>query len=143
MREKIKILSNEVEILRTSSVQKERRLQKQRLKHANAISLRDSIRNEVGKQREREQEMRDLMEQQRMDIGNYNAVVNVSELELTRLRKRYDEAVGERNGRGIELITRGDEVCVVLERANCMESIIARGNLELASREEEVRSFVD
>lgn len=47
MREKIKILSNEIEILRTSSVQKEKRLQKQRLKHANAISLRDSIRNEV------------------------------------------------------------------------------------------------
>lgn len=112
MREKIKILSNEIEILRTSSVQKEKRLQKQRLKHANAISLRDAIRNEVGKQREREQEMNDLMEQQKMDISNYNAIVNMSELELTRLRKRYDESVNERNTRGIELITRGDEVCL-------------------------------
>lgn len=79
------------------------------------------------------------MEQQKMDISNYNAIVNLSELELTRLRKRYDESVNERNNRGIELITRGDEVCVVLERVNCMESIINKGNLELAAREEEVR----
>lgn len=83
--------------------------------------------------------MNDLMEQQKMDISNYNAIVNMSELELTRLRKRYDESVNERNNRGIELITRGDEVCVVLERSNCMESIIKNGNLELAAREEEVR----
>ena len=110
MREKIKILSNEIEILRTSSVQKEKRLQKQRLKHANAISLRDSIRNEVAKQRERQEEMNDLMEQQKMDISNYNTIVNMSEFELTRLHKRYDESVNERNNRGIELITRGDEV---------------------------------
>ena len=139
MREKIKILSNEIEILRTSSVQKEKRLQKQRLKHQNAISLRDSIRNEVGKQREREKEMNDLMEQQKMDISNYNTIVNLSEIELARLRKRYDESVAERNNRGIELITRGDEVCVVLERANCMDNIIKNANLELSAREEEVR----
>ncbi len=139
MREKIKILSNEIEILRTSSVQKEKRLQKQRLKHTNAISLRDSIRNEVSKQREREKEMNDLMEQQKMDISNYNTIVNLSEIELSRLRKRYDESVSERNNRGIELITRGDEVCVILERFNCMDSIIKNGNLELGAREEEIR----
>ena len=47
MREKIKILQNEIEILRTAVAQKDRQLQKQRLKHVNAITIRDSLRNEV------------------------------------------------------------------------------------------------
>ena len=116
-----------------------RRLTKQRLKHANAVSLRDSIRNEVEKQKDKEKEMKDLMEQQKMDISNYNNIINAGEQESTRLRKRYDACVKERNKRGIELITRSEEVCVMCERSNCQENIINNANMELAAREEEIR----
>lgn len=138
-KEKIKILSNEIEILRTSSSQKEKRLAKQRLKHSNAVSLRDSIRNEVEKQKEKEKEMKDLKEQQELEISNYNSLITTSEQESIKLRNRYDACVKERNKRGIELITRSEEVCVMCERSNCQENIINNANLELAAREEEIR----
>lgn len=101
--------------------------------------MRDSIRNEVEKQKDKEKDMKDLMEQQKMDINNYNVIITTSEQEATKLRKRYDACVKERNKRGIELITRSEEVCVMCERANCQENIIKNANMELASREEEIR----
>ena len=50
MREKIKILQNEIEILRTSAQQKDRLLQKQRLRLVNSQVIRDNLRNAKAKQ---------------------------------------------------------------------------------------------
>eukprot|EP00965_Chrysotila_dentata_P125104 4134822-Pleurochrysis_carterae.AAC.4 len=44
MKEKIKILQNEVEILRSESVAKEKALSKERLEHTNAFNARDQAR---------------------------------------------------------------------------------------------------
>ncbi|CAF0929077.1 unnamed protein product [Brachionus calyciflorus] len=139
MREKLKILGNEHEILRTSSSQKEKQLQRQRLKYANSVSLRDSIRNEKEKQKKILEELKYTEEQQKMNIGNYNNIVNYNEEESTRLRKRYEDSIKERNYRGIELIKRSEELCVMCERSNAQETLITNGNIELQSREEELR----
>jgi hypothetical protein len=139
MREKLKILNNEHEILRTASGQKEKQLQKQSLKYTNIVSLRDSIRNEVLKEKGMIAEMNEVQEQQKMNINNYNNIITVGEQESTRLRKRYEECVKERNNRGIELISRGEEVCVICERVNAQENVLKTGNIELLAREEEIR----
>lgn len=99
MREKIKILQNEIEILRTAVSQKDRQLQKQRLKHVNAITMRDSLRNEVAKQHRIEQDMSNKKEQQRMDISKLNMLINQSEEVMVDQRKRYEKAVQNRNYR--------------------------------------------
>jgi hypothetical protein len=112
-------------------------LKKQRLKYADLVALRDSIRNEVAKQKYLLDEMKDIQEQQQMNINNYNDLLNYKEQESTRLRKRYEECVKERNARGIMLITRSEEVCVILERVNAQEGIIKNGNIELQARDEE------
>ena len=114
-------------------------MQKQRLKFSNSVALRDSIRNEVSKQRIIQEEMNDIQDQQKMNIMSYNNIVSSNEQEAARLRKRYDDCVKERTQRGIELITRSEEVCVICERANAQENIIKNGNIELAAREEEIK----
>ena len=102
MREKIKILQNEIEILRTAVAQKERQLQKQRLKHVNAIVIRDSLRNEVAKQHRIESDMGNKKEQQRMDIAKLNLLINQNEEIMVDQRKRYEKAVQNRNDRFVE-----------------------------------------
>ena len=139
MREKLKILNNEHDILRTATQQKEKQLQKQRLKFANIVSLRDSIRTEVVKQRNVISDMSEIQAQQKMNIDNYNTIITAGEQESTRLRRRYEECVKERNTRGVELISRSEEVCVILERVNAQESVLKHGHLELLAREEEIR----
>ncbi|ELU12496.1 hypothetical protein CAPTEDRAFT_228195 [Capitella teleta] len=139
MREKIKILQNEIEILRTAVSQKERLLQKQRLRHVSAIVVRDSLRNEVAKQQRIEDEMREQREQQRMGIAKLNLLINQAEEQMVQLRKQYDTAVQHRNDRGIQLIERNEEVCIFYEKVNIQEQMIRNGNVELQAREEEIR----
>lgn len=83
--------------------------------------------------------MNEIQEQQKMNINNYNNIVNYNEQESTRLRKRYEDCIKERNQLGIELITRSEEVCVICERSNAQESLIKNGYIELQAREEESR----
>lgn len=139
MREKIKILQNEIEILRTAVTQKDRQLQKQRLKHMNSIVMRDSLRNEVAKQQRIEEEMHEKREQQKMDISKLNTMINQAEEQMTKLRNRYEKAITHRNERGIKLIERNEEVCVFYEKVNIQDQMIRNGNVELMAREEEIR----
>ncbi|XP_038067979.1 coiled-coil domain-containing protein 146-like [Patiria miniata] len=139
MREKIKILQNEIEILRTSCQTKERQLQKARLKHVNAVVLRDQLRNELAKQQRIEEEMREKREQQRLDIAKLNLMINQAEEQMVRLRKRYETAVQHRNDRGVQLIERNEEVCIFYEKVNIQEDMIRKGDVELQMREEEIR----
>lgn len=114
-------------------------MQKQRLKFSNIVGLRDSIRSEVVKQKGVIHEMNEIQAQQKMNIDNYNNIISTTEQESTRLRKRYEDAVKERNARGVELISRSEEVCVICERVNAQESVIKNGQIELLAREEEIR----
>ena len=76
-----------------------RHLQKARLKHVNAVVLRDQLRNELAKQQRIEEEMREKREQQRLDIAKLNLMINQAEEQMVRLRKRYETAVQHRNDR--------------------------------------------
>ena len=76
-----------------------RLLQKAKLKHVNAVVLRDQLRNELGKQQRVEEEMREKREQQRLDIAKLNLMINQAEDQMVKLRKRYETAVQHRNDR--------------------------------------------
>jgi hypothetical protein len=116
-----------------------RNLQRLRLVLANIKSERDSVRNEKKKQKEILDEMKDLSYQKKMSIDNFNCIVTNNEQEAVRLRKRYEECAKERNSRGIQLIKRSEEVCIICEKSNAQESIVKNGNIELQAREEEIR----
>ena len=74
-----------------------------------------------------------------MNINNYNNLSVHNEQDAVKLRKRYDETVKSRNERGIELITRTEEVCVICERVNVQETMLKNANIDLQSKEEEIR----
>ncbi|XP_050405069.2 coiled-coil domain-containing protein 146 [Patella vulgata] len=139
MKEKIKILQNEIEILRTSVMEKDRMLQKSKLKHMASIVERDSQRNEFAKQQRIHEDMRDTKDQQKMDIMKLNLMINQAEEQMVRLRKRYEVAVQNRNERGLKLIERDEEVCIFYEKVNIQDQMIRNGEVELKAREEEIR----
>jgi len=139
MQEKIKILQNEIEILRTAAAAKDRQFQKAKLKHSNAVVIRDSLRNEVSKNQISAEELREQMEQQRLAISKLNDMINKAEENMVELRRQYELSVQERNRRGVQLIERNEEVCVLYEKINVQGSVIRNGDMELQSREEEIR----
>ncbi|XP_065829592.1 coiled-coil domain-containing protein 146-like [Oscarella lobularis] len=139
MREKIKILQNEVEILQASIATKDRLLQKSHLKLTQSVMVRDSIRNELLKQQRLLVEYQARSEQQLKNLEHLNNVVNMAEEQMVQLRKRFEQCVQERNERGVQLIERNEEVCIFYERLNVQESVLRNGDMDMQTKDEEVR----
>lgn len=138
MKEKIKILMNEVEILRNESLTRDRALQSEVVAHHASQSSRDALRLEQNKQQVYLKQRKEDENQQLMEIDKLNSIVNSAEKQMIRLRIDYSHSVDNRNKTGIQLIDRNDELCILYEKANIQEAILAKGDEELRAREEDV-----
>jgi chromosome segregation ATPase len=139
MREKIRILQNEIEILGQEFGTKDKALAKERAAHLNARNHRDSIRQEMSKLLYDYRSKQGVIEQQVLEIDKLNAVINLVERDMIELKGRYEHAVRDRNGVGIRLIDCNDELCLLYERSNHHLQTIHRGTAEYASKESELR----
>ena len=139
MKEKIKILQNEVEILRNESVAKDKALSKERLDHQNAFTQRDALRAEQNKHMVIEKEKKAQVAQLAAETDNLNSLINGIEKDMLKLKKRYESAVEERNYTGIQLIDRNDELCILYEKCNMQQTVLKKGEVWIRDREEEIR----
>ncbi|KAK6292417.1 hypothetical protein J4Q44_G00370010 [Coregonus suidteri] len=139
MREKFKILENEIEILRTNAINKDKLLQKSRLKHFHSHTVRDSLRNDISKVTWVLHEMRQKREEQKLNLGQLTHMINYHEQNLLQMRKSHDNAVQSRNDRGVQLLEREEEMCIFYEKVNVQEGLIRNGDMETQALEEETR----
>eukprot|EP00736_Rhodelphis_marinus_P006079 Rmarinus@m.15376 len=139
MKEKIKILQNEIEILRNESAAKDKELAKERLEYQSAFQERDFLRAELNKALQTYRERQESVDQQIAEIDRLNSIINATEKDMLRLKKQYEVAVEDRNYTGIQLIDRNDELCILYEKANIQEAILKNGEIEYRKREEEIR----
>ena len=120
MKEKIKILQNEVEILRNESVSKDKArrdrapsgrapsgrappshkpatwqaLSKERLEHSNAFYARDQLRAETNKTEAALKQEKAQVAQLVAEVDNLNSLINGIEKEMLKLKKRRDHTRG-------------------------------------------------
>ena len=134
LREKLKILANEIDVLRGESADKETTLFRTHQDHAKARSERDSARAEMNKARVVFRERREELDEQISIIDSLGDVVDTAEKEMLRMRRRYEDAVERRNQTGVALIDRNDELCILYEKANLQEEVSRRGEIELRAR---------
>lgn len=139
MNEKIRILTNEIEILKGESIAKDRALINERLDHEKAKYERDALRAETNKNQASYREKQENIEQQIMRIDKLNSVINTIEREMLKLKRDYERAVEARNFSGVQLIDRNDELCILYEKSNIQEETLKKGEISLKEREEEVR----
>ena len=102
MREKIKILENEVDILRNESLAKDGALAKEALIQQQACNTRDQLRLETNKSHAIYRQKQELVEQQIVEIEKLNSVINQLEGEMLRLKSQYELAVENRNFMGAQ-----------------------------------------
>lgn len=139
MREKIRILQNELDILGQEFTTKDKALAKERAAHLNARNQRDSIRQDMTKLLHDYRSKQGVIEQQVLEIDKLNAVINILEKDMIGLKKKYQEGVKDRNAIGVHLIDCNDELCVLYERSNHHLQAISRGTSEYAAKESELR----
>eukprot|EP00605_Chrysophyceae_sp_TOSAG23-4_P000871 GSChrysophyteH1.ASY1.ANO1.962.1 assembled CDS len=119
IKEKIRILNNEVEILGNESQAKDAALVKE-----------NEYRAKQGQ-----------VEQQIMEIDKLNVVINNLEKDMLDLKGKYEKSVEERNITGVQLIDRNDELCILYERSNQQTDSLKKGELELIKKDWEFRQL--
>ncbi|DBA00511.1 TPA: hypothetical protein N0F65_006415 [Lagenidium giganteum] len=139
MKEKIKILHNEVEVLRNESLAKDKALVKEKLAHGTAQCSRDSLRLDTNKCHEQYRLKQEQVEQQIVEIDKLNGIITATEKEMLRLKKKYEQAVDARNATGVALIDRNDELCILYEKSNLQEQALNEGEVGLTRKEQEIR----
>ncbi|KAF4321996.1 hypothetical protein BBO99_00004352 [Phytophthora kernoviae] len=134
MKEKIKILHNEVEVLRNESLAKDKALVKEKLAHSTAQCSRDSLRLDTNKSHDAYRTKQEQVEQQIVEIDKLNGIITHTEKELLRLKKKYELAVDARNSTGVQLIDRNDELCILYEKSNLQEQALSTGETATAMK---------
>lgn len=138
MKERIKILHNEAEILQNESIEKDKALAKERLAHARAAEEFNQKQFDRNKCKALYTERQRDVQQQILKIDRLNGVIDGLEKHMLELKGRYEAAVEARNLTGIQLIDRNDELCVLYEKSNIHESTLSRGTQALASLEQDL-----
>lgn len=139
MREKIRILHNEVEILGNERAAKDLALTKEHNAHQQAQNQRDALRQDLNRLLSEYRSRQSTVEQQIQEIDKLNVVINNLEKEMLALKARFEKAVEQRNITGVQLIDRNDELCILYERSNQQQDALRRGELESIKKEEELR----
>lgn len=139
MREKIRILYNEVEILGNERTSKDAALAKEKTSHHKGQSQRDSLRQDLNRNLSEYRSKQSTVEQQIQEIDKLNMVINSLEKEMLNLKVKYEQSVEQRNVTGVQLIDRNDELCILYERSNQQQEALRKGAIETIKKEEELR----
>jgi chromosome segregation ATPase len=141
MKEKLKILQNEVEILRMESAFKDKQLQKVKQDAQRLEVIHDQLQNEKTRITAKGASLNEQVEQYVIEIDKLNSIINSIEKEMVILRRKYEQAVETRNFTGIQLIDRNDELCILWEKSNIQEKLLKKGEDAMLTKAEEIRSL--
>jgi hypothetical protein len=139
MKEKIKILQNEIEILRNECKVKDRELAKEVAAHQGAQIQRDALRYDTNKSQAEYKKKQEIVDQQIVEIDKLNSLINGLEKRMLSLKVDYERAVVSRNLAGVQLIDRNDELCILYEKANIQEQTLKQGEICLQKKDQELR----
>lgn len=141
MKEKLKILQNEVEILRMESAFKDKELQRRRTEAQQHNVIKDNLENEKTKIAAKGANLNEQVEQYVIEIDKLYSIINSIEKEMVILRRKYEQAVETRNFTGIQLIDRNDELCILWEKSNIQEKMLKKGEDSMLQKAEEIRGL--
>eukprot|EP00798_Chlamydomonas_sp_ICE-L_P024336 gene24336-9952_t len=139
MKDKSKILHSESDILHSEVNVKGKLLSQSRSQHQSAVSERDQLRIELGKYGTTFRNKQSTVDEQIAEVDKLNAIINLAEKEMLKLRKQYEVVIEARNYTGIMLIDRNDELCILYEKSNILGEVLKGGVLELSHRDDEER----
>lgn len=139
MRDKLKVLQNELEILRNEAAVKAKLLGRAKSQHTTSVVERDHLRADMHKQNAALRSKQQLLDEQLTGIDHLSTIINSAERQMLAMRKRYEAAVESRNCMGLSLIDRNDELCVLYERVGLQDEVLKNGTLEVHKQENQIR----
>jgi chromosome segregation ATPase len=139
--EKIKILENELEVLRRESLIKDQDLKRKEREQHEHTQIKKNLLVESNRWNKKREAARHKEEDLKRQMSKLNSVITATEDEMLRLKEAYEDAVENRNYTGIQLIDRNDELCILYEKANIQETTLKQGMMQLSLRDEHIRKM--
>ena len=127
MRERLKVLTNEVDILTHESASKDLAIARERMSRTVSHQQRDVLRSEVNKSMVTLRDKQAAVESQIVEIDKTNSAINALERDVAGLKRVYEAAVESRNYAGVQLIDRNDELCVMYEKSRIYDRAMNEG----------------
>lgn len=140
-KERVKILSHELSILRNESAAKDAALAKEHAALQRASEKCDALRVEANKEQGMYKQKQAEVETQIVVIDRLNSLINGMEKEMLALKDDYEQAVEARNYAGVQLIDRNDELCILYEKAAVNDGALKRGEEALRDAEAHSRAL--
>ena len=127
MGEKLRVLANEIDILRSESGDKEIKMVHVHAQLTGAMTARDVLRQDINKRAVVLRESRDRIDEQANEIDGLAVVVRQGRGERIRLASRFEHETSRRDHTGLMLVERNDEVAALHERVNLQVEVGRRG----------------
>jgi chromosome segregation ATPase len=141
MRERLKILRNEVDILHNECSAKDKALNKEQHAFATASSQRDALRAAVNTAAKEYTERQQRVQQQILSIDKLSGMIDGLNRDMNVAKRQYEAAVEMRNYTAVQLIDRNDELVVLYEKSNVHEKTVAQGEMSMQSLNDEMRGL--
>lgn len=139
--EKLRVLANEIDILRGESGDKEIKLVHAHAQLTSAMTARDVLRQDINKRAMTFREGRDKIDEQMNEMEGLHTVADQGRKNQIRLTLKFEHETQRRDHAGLMLVERNDEVAAMHERVNLQVEVGRRGEIELQNREDEIRAF--
>jgi len=139
LRDKLRVLANEVEILQGSATQKVKVLRKAQLNHNQSKAELEALRNDKSKIVDNQNQIDQSVSSRKLEIDRLNMMSQRTEEDARNLLVQFEKAVQHRNERGVTLVEREEEVCIFYERLNVQEQMIRNGEVKVTEFDENLR----
>ncbi len=141
LRERVRILQSEADVLRQESLTVDRKLVDEVRHHSNLLAGRDAARVDQNKLQAILEDTIGRERQQESEVLKLNSIVSQTEMRMLELRRDFAAAVDSRNLTGMQLIDRNDELCILYEKANLQQSVLNKGEVALKEKEAKMRTI--
>lgn len=139
MKEKIKILENEVQVLRGEYEQIAFAVKLQKNELTEAFKKRDATKVELKKSEVAYRELQSKIDFQAGETDRMNHILQSLEERINYQQVRYTTQADDCAARQRMLIDKQDELCIIYEQFNRHEEIMKKGEIALRERDEQIR----
>ncbi|KAK9842003.1 hypothetical protein WJX81_003691 [Elliptochloris bilobata] len=138
---KVAVANSELGVLRLEAAEKAALLTRVLVDAGKERGRRDAFAQNVSRHHAELHAAEQRIEEQVNELGRLRATVASVSQAMATARCAYAQQLDARNATGLLLLDRGDEVCLLAERAHAQEAVLHRGAVELARRTDEERAL--
>jgi hypothetical protein len=139
MKEKVRILANETEILRTSVLEKDAKVHLQAQLLNTKYRAREKELNEETQWKQKVTEIKQQMKSIKVDNQKQLDLVDTHKKKISNIKLRNEKAISDRDALGTQLLDRHDELIMYYEKLSIYSRMIRSGDLKIQEREEQIR----